>query len=306
MVSSIEQYSPEEWLDYVRSDYQYRQSMNRLRQLHDNLQREGKPIQEIRQTLSEYADRHLEQVPSCVSLIWQDLYPNIKDTLTYAWEVLTDKTQTTSTAVAKLATIGMLMHEWINGELSDDAAENQQTEESRTDECRKELTNDVTEIPSDEHHEKSTGASLKTPSGEVQESSLSIPQECLDAVKKVVTESFRVADWYGEINSQGALRSTARQLDMESPTDVGLFMLIAKEVGAVRGNCTTIDFVRAMIGMKLIAYTGQGQVKTITNSANKQISALKNTHHGKWKDQKSAFMGNQIYLILTTYRNTLK
>lgn len=98
---------------------------------------------------------------------------------------------------------------------------------------------------------------------------LSIPQDCLAAVAKVVTPTITI-DGGVVLRSQAQIRKAAAMIDLTSNAKVAMLMNIGIEVGTVKPNTSCPDFVRALIGMGIIAFTDNDAIGRMADGMSKK------------------------------------
>lgn len=97
----------------------------------------------------------------------------------------------------------------------------------------------------------------------------SIPQDCLTAVTKVVTQSI-IIDGGVVLRSQEQIRKAAAMIDLARNVEVAMLMSIGIEVGTVKANASCPDFVRALIGMGIIAFTDNDAIGRMADGMSKK------------------------------------
>lgn len=101
-----------------------------------------------------------------------------------------------------------------------------------------------------------------------------IPADCVEAVKKVIVPTFTIEGGV-VLNSATQIAKAAKQIDLGSNSQVAMLMAIGMEVNAVRPGCTCPDFVRALIGMRVIAYTNNKAIDTMAGGISKKLYGYK-------------------------------
>lgn len=98
-----------------------------------------------------------------------------------------------------------------------------------------------------------------------------IPSDCMEAVKKVIAPTFNLPNGM-VMNSAAQIVKAAKLIDLSSNSQVAMLMAIGMEVNAVRSSCSCPDFVRALIGMRLIAYTDNKAIDTMADGMTKKLN----------------------------------
>lgn len=117
-----------------------------------------------------------------------------------------------------------------------------------------------------------------------------IPADCVEALKKVIVPTFTIEGGV-VLNSATQIAKAAKQIDLGSNSQVAMLMAIGMEVNAVRPSCTCPDFVRALIGMRVIAYTNNKAIDTMAGGISKKLYGYKkgekeypplSSNHQRW------------------------
>lgn len=117
-----------------------------------------------------------------------------------------------------------------------------------------------------------------------------IPADCVEALKKVIVPTFTIEGGV-VLNSATQIAKAAKQIDLGSNSQVAMLMAIGMEVNAVRPGCTCPDFVRALIGMRVIAYTNNKAIDTMAGGISKKLYGYKkgekeypplSSNHQRW------------------------
>lgn len=120
------------------------------------------------------------------------------------------------------------------------------------------------------------------------------PAVCLEAVKKVVTPQFT---WNGSVFiSQTQLRKAVGEIDLGKNVEIGILMVICKELGVVKSGISDTDFVRALIGMGFIEYEDDKQITRITHGFSKKTNNLP-PRHTQWSGTDKT-LGDRLYEVL--------
>lgn len=117
-----------------------------------------------------------------------------------------------------------------------------------------------------------------------------IPADCVEAVKKVIVPTFTIEGGV-VLNSATQIAKAAKQIDLGSNSQVAMLMAIGMELNAIRPGCTCPDFVRALIGMRVIAYTDTKAIDTMAGGISKKLYGYKkgdkeypplSSNHQRW------------------------
>lgn len=117
-----------------------------------------------------------------------------------------------------------------------------------------------------------------------------IPADCVEALRKVIVPTFTIEGGV-VLNSATQIAKAAKQIDLGSNSQVAMLMAIGMEVNAVRPGCTCPDFVRALIGMRVIAYTNSKAIDTMAGGISKKLYGYKkgdkeypplSSNHQRW------------------------
>lgn len=102
-----------------------------------------------------------------------------------------------------------------------------------------------------------------------------IPVDCREAVKKVIVPSFTIGG--AVLNSAKQIAKASEQVDLTSNVEVAMLMCICVEVGAIKPSATCPDFVRALIGLRLIAFTDNDAISRMASGMTKKLNgAMRN------------------------------
>lgn len=134
-----------------------------------------------------------------------------------------------------------------------------------------------------------------------------VPQDCTDAVGKVILPTF--------MSPQGTVLYSAKQIanasqyiNLGSNSQVAMLMAVGLEVDAVRPGSTCIDFVRALIGLKLIPYTDNKTIESMASGMMKKLAGYTKgdkkypplpSSHMRW-GTKDFPIGKSLYEAMTT------
>lgn len=134
-----------------------------------------------------------------------------------------------------------------------------------------------------------------------------IPDDCRDAINKVMTPSFTLPNKVVKI-SRNQIEKAAYVIDLTTNVQVAMLMAIGMEVKAIRPGTKSIDFIRALIGIGVLKYSDDKAIKNMSDGMNKKLKTLKrNKEHVSsnhpdyllWKD-KDKEIGKKIYKAMTT------
>lgn len=133
-----------------------------------------------------------------------------------------------------------------------------------------------------------------------------IPQNCKEAINKVMTDTFRSSKIV--LKSRLQIVKAASLIDLTTNVQVALLMAVAMEVKAIRSGTKCIDFIRALIGIGVLKYSDDKAIENMSDGMNKKLKTLKrNKEHVSsnhpdyllWKD-KDKEIGKEIYKAMTT------
>lgn len=127
------------------------------------------------------------------------------------------------------------------------------------------------------HYEKEKEGGTETPSSSSTDDVTNrdaIPSDCIEAVKKVIVPTFKLPNGV-VLNSETQIAKAAKQIDLTSNSQVAMLMAISMEVNAVRPGCNCPDFVRALIGMRVITYTDSKAIDTMAGGISKKLYGYK-------------------------------
>ena len=134
-----------------------------------------------------------------------------------------------------------------------------------------------------------------------------IPADCVEAVKKVIVPTFTIEGGV-VLNSATQIAKAAKQIDLGSNSQVAMLMAIGMEVNAVRPGCTCPDFARALIGMRVIAYTDTKAIDTMAGGISKKLYGYKkgdkeypplSSYHQRWSTNDQP-IGIRLYETMKT------
>lgn len=98
-----------------------------------------------------------------------------------------------------------------------------------------------------------------------------IPSDCTEAVKKVIVPTFTI-DGGVVLNSAKQIAKSTEQVDLTSNVEVAMLMSVCVEVGAIKPSTTCPDFVRALIGMRLIEFTDNAAISRMASGMTKKLN----------------------------------
>lgn len=134
-----------------------------------------------------------------------------------------------------------------------------------------------------------------------------IPDDCRDAINKVMTPSFTLPNKVVKI-SRNQIEKAAYVIDLTANVQVAMLMAISIDVEAIRSGTKSIDFIRALIGIGVLKYSDDKAIKNMSDGMNKKLKTLKrnkeyvSSNHPDyllWKD-KDKEIGKEIYKAMTT------
>lgn len=134
-----------------------------------------------------------------------------------------------------------------------------------------------------------------------------IPDDCRDAINKVMTPSFTLPNKVVKISGNQIVKA-AYVIDLTANVQVAMLMAISIDVEAIRSGTKCIDFIRALIGIGVLKYSDDKAIKNMSDGMNKKLKTLKrNKEHVSsnhpdyllWKD-KDKEIGKEIYKAMTT------
>ena len=134
-----------------------------------------------------------------------------------------------------------------------------------------------------------------------------IPDDCRDAINKVMTPSFTLPNKVVKI-SRNQIVKAAYVIDLTANVQVAMLMAISIDVEAIRSGTKCIDFIRALIGIGVLKYSDDKAIENMSDGMNKKLKTLKrNKEHVSsnhpdyllWKD-KDKEIGKEIYKAMTT------
>ena len=120
------------------------------------------------------------------------------------------------------------------------------------------------------------------------------PAICLEAVNKVITSQFTLNG--SVFISQTQLRKAVGLIDVAANAQIGVLLAVCKEVGVVKTQTKNVDFVRALVGLGLIQYVDDDQIKRIAHGFSEKIKNLPKRHTLWSGDDRT--LGDKLYEAL--------
>lgn len=134
----------------------------------------------------------------------------------------------------------------------------------------------------------------------------SIPQGCTDAIKNVLCPTF-ISAQKEVLNSREQIAKAAKTINLNRNVNVAMLMAVALEVNAIRPDTNTRDFIRTLIGMGVIKYSGDKAIGKMADVVNKKLHGYKRkgkeipplpANHRFWKETERA-IGDKIFRAMT-------
>lgn len=134
----------------------------------------------------------------------------------------------------------------------------------------------------------------------------SIPQSCTDAIKNVLYPTFTSAQ-KEVLNSREQIAKAAKTINLNRNVNVAMLMAVALEVNAICPDTNTRDFIRTLIGMGVIKYSGDKAIGKMADVVNKKLHGYKRkgkkipplpANHRFWKETERA-IGDKIFRAMT-------
>lgn len=134
----------------------------------------------------------------------------------------------------------------------------------------------------------------------------SIPQSCTDAIKNVLCPTFTSAQ-KEVLNSREQIAKAAKTINLNRNVNVAMLMAVALEANAIRPDTNTRDFIRTLIGMGVIKYSGDKAIGKMADVVNKKLHGYKRkgkeipplpANHRFWKETERA-IGDKIFRAMT-------
>ena len=134
-----------------------------------------------------------------------------------------------------------------------------------------------------------------------------IPQICKEAVNKVIKPTFTLPNKV-VLNSRNQIAKAASEINITVNVEVAILMAISMEVNAILPGVKCIDFIRALIGIGVLKYSGNKAIKRMSDGMNKKLNELKrnnekvSSNHADyllWKKNDKE-IGEKTYKAMTT------
>lgn len=134
----------------------------------------------------------------------------------------------------------------------------------------------------------------------------SIPQGCTDAIKNVLCPTFTSAQ-KEVLNSREQIAKAAKTINLNRNVNVAMLMTVALEVNVIRPDTNTRDFIRTLIGIGVIKYSGDKAIGKMADVVNKKLHGYKRkgkeipplpANHRFWKETERA-IGDKIFQAMT-------
>lgn len=115
-----------------------------------------------------------------------------------------------------------------------------------------------------------------------------IPQDCRDAARDVFTDSFTVQPSGTVLNSRTQVCKAAGVVKLNSGSQLAMLKAIGVELKAVRTGVSRTDFVKALIGLRLIPFTDEDTIDRLAQGMAKKENgrgdknAPLDPDHRKW------------------------
>lgn len=117
------------------------------------------------------------------------------------------------------------------------------------------------------------------------------PTICLETVEKLLKPQFTING--SVFNSRGQLQKAVEEVDLEKNAQIGVLLAVCKEMGIVKPNTGNTDFVRILIGLGVIEYVNDEQIKRIAHGFSQKIKKLP-PRHTQWSgDDKT--LGDKLF-----------
>ena len=142
---------------------------------------------------------------------------------------------------------------------------------------------------------------------EVTSDNAIIPQICKEAVNKVIKPTFTLPNKV-VLNSRNQIAKAASEINITVNVEVAILMAISMEVNAILPGVKCIDFIRALIGIGVLKYSGNKAIKRMSDGMNKKLNELKrnkekvSSNHADyllWKKNDKE-IGEKTYKAMTT------
>lgn len=142
---------------------------------------------------------------------------------------------------------------------------------------------------------------------EVTSDNAVIPQNCTEAIVKVMKPTFTLTNKV-VMNSRKQIVKAASVIDLTTNVQVALLMAVAMEVKAIRPGTKCIDFIRALIGIGVLKYGDDEAIENMSDGMNRKLHGTKKKDkktpslppkHIQWKETDKT-IGDDIYKAMTT------
>ncbi|MBO7582111.1 MAG: hypothetical protein J6T38_11440 [Bacteroidaceae bacterium] len=117
------------------------------------------------------------------------------------------------------------------------------------------------------------------------------PEKCVKAVTKIITESITVNGTV--LISQTQLHKAAAFIDLEKNTEIGILLVVCREVGIVKPSASNVDFVRALIGMGILNFVDEQTIPRIAHGFSDKINKMA-PKHTLWSGN-DRVLGNKLF-----------
>ena len=155
--------------------------------------------------------------------------------------------------------------------------------------------------PANVGHESSN--QQQTVAKTAEKPSCSIPQDCRDAVDKVLTREFlakppKAQSVSQRFNSRQAIIRASAVINLGKKAEIAKLMAVGKELGAVMSSAFPTNFVRALIGLGIIAYTNEEEFGRITDGVGRKLKTL-GTKYREWSSDRDRETAKSIHEAMT-------
>lgn len=143
---------------------------------------------------------------------------------------------------------------------------------------------------------------------EVTSDNAVIPQNCTEAIVKVMEPTFTLTN-KAVMNSRKQIVKAASVINLTANVQVAMLMAISIDVEAIRSGTKCIDFIRALIGIGVLKYSDDKAIENMSDGMNKKLRTWeRNKEHVSsnlpdyllWKNKKDKKIGEKIYKAMTT------
>lgn len=134
-----------------------------------------------------------------------------------------------------------------------------------------------------------------------------IPDDCRDAIDKVMKPTFILPNKVVK-KSRDQIVKAADVINLTTNVQVAMLMAIGMEVKAIRSGVKCIDFIRALIGIRVLKYSDEKALKKMADGMNRKLHGVKRKgktvlplppKHLQWKE-KDRNIGEEIFKAMTT------